>query len=74
MSNRRLVIVGDSSFAEVACELFDAQGRFEVCAFAVHAAYRKRETLLGRPIHAIEEIARACSPDQYRRVRRTYVS
>lgn len=65
MSSRRLVIAGDSSFAEVACDLFDAQGHFEVCAFAVHAAYRKRDTLLGRPIHPIEDIVRACPPEEH---------
>jgi sugar O-acyltransferase (sialic acid O-acetyltransferase NeuD family) len=65
MSKRRLVIAGDSSFAEVACVMFAARGQFEVCAFAVHAAYRRRETLLGRPIHSIEEIARVCPPDEH---------
>src|SRR5438552_8697844 len=62
MSKRNLVIVGDSSFAEVACELFDAQGKFEVVAFAVHQAYRKRDALLDRPVRAVEEIADLCPP------------
>ena len=65
MSSRRLVIAGDSSFAEVACDMFDAQGQFNVCAFTVHAAYRKRDSLLGRPIYPIEEIARACPPEEH---------
>jgi sugar O-acyltransferase (sialic acid O-acetyltransferase NeuD family) len=54
---RSLVIVGDSSFAEVACELFDADGRYEVTAFAVHEAFRKRDSLLERPLHAVETLA-----------------
>ena len=45
-ARRSLVIVGDSSFAEVASELFEAEGRYEVAAFAVHRVFRKRETLL----------------------------
>lgn len=60
MSKRSLVIVGDSSFAEVAAELFDEQGIYDVVAFAVHAAFRKRDSLLGRPVLAIEQIAEHC--------------
>ena len=62
---RRLVIVGDSSFAEVAYELFDAEGKYEVAAFAVHEAFRKRESLLSRPLHALESIEEHCSPDTH---------
>ena len=65
MARRKLVIAGDSSFAEVACELFDAEERFEVVGFAVHAAYLKRDSLLGRPIHPIEDIVRHCPPDTH---------
>jgi sugar O-acyltransferase (sialic acid O-acetyltransferase NeuD family) len=62
MSKRKLVIVGDSSFAEVACELFDEQGTFEVAAFAVHKAHHKRDRLLDRPVHVIEELCDLCPP------------
>ncbi|MBS0250919.1 MAG: acetyltransferase [Proteobacteria bacterium] len=61
-TKRPLVIAGDSSFAEVAAELFDAEGRYEVVAFAVHEAFRKKETLLGRPVHALEHLDRHCPP------------
>lgn len=59
---RKIVIVGDSSFAEVACAMFEQDDVFDVVAFAVHAAYRKRDSLLGRPIHTIEEVASHCPP------------
>jgi sugar O-acyltransferase (sialic acid O-acetyltransferase NeuD family) len=62
---RSLIIVGDSSFAEVACELFDADGQYKVAGFAVHSAYRKREMLLGRPLYAIETLTQHCSPDTH---------
>lgn len=65
MPKRKLVIVGDSSFAEVACELFDAAGAYDVLAFSVHRAFKKREVLLGRPVHALEEIADICSPVEF---------
>lgn len=65
MERSKLVIAGDSSFAEVACELFDAEGRFEVVGFAVHAAFLKRQTLLGRPVYPLEDIAQTCPPDTH---------
>lgn len=64
-AKRPLVIVGDSSFAEVAAEHFDAEGRYEVVAFGVHEAFRKQETLLGRPVHALETIDQHCSPETH---------
>lgn len=61
---RNLVIIGDSSFAEVACELFDREGKYQVKAFSVHAAYKKRDELLGRPVWALEDIVRHCPPGE----------
>lgn len=65
MPKRSLVVVGDSSFAQVACEMFDADGRYEVTAFAVHAEYRKRDVLLGRPVHKLESLTSLCPPDAH---------
>ncbi len=65
MPRRRLVIVGDSSFAEVACELFDVHPDFEVAAFTVHASFLKRDNLLGRPVHPLEDILRLCPPETH---------
>lgn len=62
MPRKKLLIVGASSFAEVACELFDAAGEYEVVGFAVHAAFRNKDELLGRPVHAIETITASCPP------------
>lgn len=73
MEKRRLIIVGDSSFAEVACEMFHAEGRYEVVGFAVHEKYRARDQLLGRPVHAIEALPSCCPPaDQDAFVALTY--
>jgi sugar O-acyltransferase (sialic acid O-acetyltransferase NeuD family) len=52
-----LVIVGDSSFAELAFEYFTCQGKFDVVAFAVDRAYLKKSALCGRPIVSIDELA-----------------
>src|SRR5437667_4532714 len=62
MCRRKLVIVGDSSFAEVACELFDQQGTYDVVAFAVHKVHHRRDRLLDRPVHAIEDLSDLCPP------------
>jgi sugar O-acyltransferase (sialic acid O-acetyltransferase NeuD family) len=55
--DRKLVIVGDSAFAEIACEYFDRDSRYDVVAFAVEQAYLKRTELLGRPIVAFETLS-----------------
>jgi sugar O-acyltransferase (sialic acid O-acetyltransferase NeuD family) len=62
MARRKLVIVGDSSFAEIACEMFEVAGNHEVAAFAVHREYLKRQDLLGRPVCALEDIDRLIPP------------
>jgi sugar O-acyltransferase (sialic acid O-acetyltransferase NeuD family) len=55
--DRKLVIVGDSAFAEVACEYFTCDSRYEVSGFAVEGAHLKRDRLLERPIVAFERLA-----------------
>lgn len=62
MARRKLIIIGDSSFAEVACEMFDAAGEYDVVGFAVHRQYLRRESLLGRPVHVLEEIGQTHPP------------
>lgn len=62
----KLVIVGDSSFAEVACELFDEAGEYEVAAFAVSTEFHRRDTLLGRPVHTFDQLALHCPPKTHK--------
>lgn len=64
-TKRRLLIVGDSSFAEIACELFDEEGKYDVTAFAVHESFRKRDSLLGRPLYSLESVAAHCPPETH---------
>lgn len=56
MKTHKLVIVGDSAFAEIACEYFDADSPYEVCGFAVERTYLKKTELLGRPVVPLEEL------------------
>jgi sugar O-acyltransferase (sialic acid O-acetyltransferase NeuD family) len=59
-----LIIVGDSSFAEIACEYFAAEGRFEIVAFAVDREFLRRDSLLGHPIVAIDELSSRFPPSE----------
>ena len=58
MKARKLVIVGDSAFAEIAREYFDIDSHYEVVGFAVEAAYLKRSELHGLPVVPFEELER----------------
>jgi len=62
MKTRRLVIVGDSAFAEIAHEYFDADSHYQVVAFAVEATYLQRRELHGLPVVAFEDLDRHFPP------------
>jgi hypothetical protein len=59
---RKLVIVGDSAFAEIAREYFDADTGYEVVAFSVETPFLKRETLHGLPVLPFETLEQRCDP------------
>lgn len=54
--NRSPVIVSAFAFAETACEYFDASTYYEVVVFAVKRPCLKRDTLLGWPVRAFDEL------------------
>jgi sugar O-acyltransferase (sialic acid O-acetyltransferase NeuD family) len=54
--DRKLVIVGDSAFAEVAFEYFTRDSRYDIVAFAVERSYLKREEMMGLPVVPLEEL------------------
>ncbi len=58
----KLIIVGDSAFAEVAFEYFTHDSPYEVVAFSVEAAYLKRDKLFNLPIVAFESLEQRFSP------------
>jgi sugar O-acyltransferase (sialic acid O-acetyltransferase NeuD family) len=62
MKDRKLIILGDSAFAEIAYEYFTHDSPYEVVAFAVERAFLKRAELFGRPVVAIEELPSLYSP------------
>jgi sugar O-acyltransferase (sialic acid O-acetyltransferase NeuD family) len=65
VKTRKLILIGDSAFAEVAFEYFTYDSEYEVVAFAVERAYRKRDSFLGLPVVDFEEIAARFAPDEH---------
>lgn len=60
--DRKLILLGDSAFAEVAFEYFTHESRYEVVAFSVERAYLKRDRLFGRPVVPFEDLAGLYAP------------
>lgn len=63
-NTKRLVIIGDSAFAEVAYECFTHDSEYEVVGFAVEAAHLTKTELFGLPIVPFEQIEEHFSADQ----------
>lgn len=63
--NKKLVIVGDGEFAEIAYEYFLDDSEYEVVAFAVEKNYRKREKLFELPVIDFEDIIIQYPPSDY---------
>jgi sugar O-acyltransferase (sialic acid O-acetyltransferase NeuD family) len=53
---KKLLIIGDSAFAEVAYECFTRDSAYEVIGFTVESQYLKRTELFGLPIVPFEKI------------------
>jgi len=58
----KLVLIGDSAFAEVAYEYFTWDSEYEVVAFAVERAFRKRDDFQGLPVVDFEELPNSIRP------------
>lgn len=53
---KKIVIIGDNEFAEIASAYFEKDYGYHTEAFAVEQAYRTRTTLAGRPVIAFEDL------------------
>src|SRR5262245_20810781 len=56
LKTKRLVLLGDSAFAEIAYEYFTHDSEYEVVAFSVEREYLRREELFGVPVVPFEEL------------------
>src|SRR5262245_29203003 len=61
----KLVIGGDSAYAEIAREYFDADSAYQVVGFAVEQAFLKRDTLHGLPVVPFESLERHFAPGEH---------
>jgi sugar O-acyltransferase (sialic acid O-acetyltransferase NeuD family) len=59
---KKIVIIGDSAFAEVAYEYFTYDSEYEVVGFTVEAAYLKKNELFGLPIVPFEFLENRFKP------------
>ena len=63
--SKKLVIFGDSAFAEIAYEYFVHDSPYEVVAFRVTKQYLGRGQLFGLPVVPFEEVTSHYPPDQF---------
>ena len=59
---KKLVIVGDSAFAQIAFKYFQRDGNYEIVGFAVEKEFIKKQQLFGIPISPLENIEELFSP------------
>jgi sugar O-acyltransferase (sialic acid O-acetyltransferase NeuD family) len=62
MKEKKLIILGDSSFAEIAYEYFTHDSPYEVVAFSVEKKFLHKKELFGLPIVPFEELAEYYNP------------
>lgn len=53
---KKLVIIGDSAFAQIACEYFEADTEYAVVGFSVEREYLKTAELAGLPVVPFDEL------------------
>jgi sugar O-acyltransferase (sialic acid O-acetyltransferase NeuD family) len=62
---RKIVIVGDGEFAEIAYEYFTYDSSREVVGFAVERDFLQRDSLFAQPVVPFEELERHFSPQEH---------
>ena len=62
--SKKLVIIGDSAFAEIAYEYFTYDSEYTVVGFSVESAYLKKESLFNLPVVAFETIEHHFPPSE----------
>ena len=65
MTNKSLILVGDSYFAEIAYEYFTHDSEYNVKAFAVEKEFRDKDQLFGLPVVDLENIEHDYPPDTH---------
>ncbi len=63
--NRKLVVVGDSAFAEIAYEYFTHDSEYQVVGFSVERKFLKKVELCGLPVVPFESLEKSFSPSDH---------
>ena len=56
MMNEKIILIGDSAFAEIAYEYFTHDSPYEVIGFSVEREYLRKNSLMGFPVYPLEEL------------------
>lgn len=65
MTSKKLVIVGDSGFAQIAREYFDTDSEYTVVAHTVESQFLERREFDGLPVVPFEEVQDHFPPDDH---------
>ena len=65
MKSKKIILFGNSAFAEIAYEYFTNDSIFEVSAFTVSEDYLKNDEFFGLPIVPFEKIHECFPPDKF---------
>jgi sugar O-acyltransferase (sialic acid O-acetyltransferase NeuD family) len=65
LKTKKLVLFGDSAFAEIAYEYFTFDSEYEVVAFTVSKEFLKKNEMFGLPILPFEDIENQFPPSKY---------
>lgn len=65
MKSKKLIIFGDSAFAEIAYEYFTHDSDYEVVAFTVSQAFLTKTSIFGVPVVAFENIEAEYPPANF---------
>lgn len=63
--SQKLVIIGDSAFAEIGFEYFTSDSEYEVTAFAVEREFMKTTEFMGLPVVAFEDVQDIYDPAKH---------
>jgi sugar O-acyltransferase (sialic acid O-acetyltransferase NeuD family) len=65
MDNKKLIIFGNSAFAEIAYEYFTYDSDYDVIAFTIERDFLKKETLFDLPVVAFEDLSSLYPPNDH---------
>ncbi len=65
MKSKKLVLFGDSAYAEIAYEYFSHDSDYEVVAFTVTKEHLNKKELFGLPIVPFEKVEKLYNPKKY---------